>query len=121
MPLANLIIWQIVGHSRLEDGKWINFFYDLSWNVMMASSVILLAILTKTTSNSKVNGQPDEQALVYKWCTYMLVVLKVRIWAELILVCIVGYPLDNIVLFVINVALFGVFVNRWTVFGKSFN
>jgi uncharacterized membrane protein YoaK (UPF0700 family) len=114
LPIVNLLCWEVVGNQRLHTATWLRFVCNTSWSVIIGFGVILAA------ANVKPDAKDDFKKLNKRWCTFMLIVLTVRVFAELMLVCVVGFPANNIVEFIINVTLFTVMVYPWALFNKEF-
>lgn len=114
LPIVTLICWEVVGNQRLHTATWLRFVCNTSWSVIIGFGVILSA------ANVKPDAKDAFKKLNKRWCTFMLIVLTVRVFAELMLVCVVGFPADNIVEFIVNVTLFALMVYPWALFKKEF-
>jgi hypothetical protein len=114
LPIVNMICWVVVGNTRLHTSTWLRFVCNTSWSVIIGFGVILAA------ANANSLASDAFKKLHKRWCTFMLIVLTVRVFAELMLVCIVGFPADNIVEFIVNVTLFALMVYPWALFKKDF-
>lgn len=112
LPIVNFVCWQFVGLDRLKESQcgdstsiWLTFLWNLTWSVIIA-----LAALLGCSKNTQ-----DEPCKNYvgRWTAVLLMVLGVRVLLEFALSGIVGYPNDNIVNFIMTVALCFTLVYPW--------
>lgn len=113
IPVLTAITWLIVGVERMNN-CWVQWFFDFCWALNMSLPLIMCFVKV-----SKDKGKDDIKKLAKDFSTWFLVInstIGAKVICVLIFTNILGFARDNIIEFIINVALYLALVYPWGTF-----
>lgn len=104
----------IIGEVRAEN-RWIRLGMNFSWAVGLAFTFILMWKVADKQDDCHDKNYVRKD-YTKKWCLIAMIILGVRVAAELIFNDLVGMGNNNIIEFIISVALYITLVLPWIKF-----
>lgn len=114
------IAWLVIGQSP-DDSKWLRFGHNISWLIVLLLSVINILRRGEKSENPWVDLNNATHGVrkytireaTRNWCTFMIIILVLRCFSELMMVDVIGDPRNNIVEFMIKCILVIALVYPW--------